>query len=457
MKKALIPVLLVPLAGNALAAATDGCLDLDTAMEMQRCAQGHNPTARVVMHQGRPVILDKITSIDGDYLEYAGNPASQMNAMIVDQVNETFAQMNSVLLEKELENRGQVLRGKITKVDIEDQSYGLTFSGEDDGSDPYRGALMLSSFGPDVSGRDILTWHHKQRLGEGYVATFAATHGFSDLRTESKGGSYESFFADLEKSTPFGLANISYSYTDNEAGGDSLIYVLGGKTHRYSASLTNWVGRTGWRYAPKIEHTRRKQEMGVFDLYTKQQYTSSIIDVGYDSSAIGFQVKAKKGVSGDQDINLIPLLGSFNPYYWSMDINASGQLSLGEKTSLKARLEGFKGSIDMPSSERIGLGGVGAGSSHESGLYSGYKGFQHEVVIYQLLHREGRTSLTARAGINGSEVKTALDEGIRLQSAEIGLDLGFGSWALNTSYSKSIMTHGLDADQRVNAQVVWRY
>ncbi|MNG34181.1 hypothetical protein D3C84_1206130 [compost metagenome] len=79
------------------------------------------------------------------------------------------------------------------------------------------------------------------------------------------------------------------------------------------------------------------------------------------------------------------------------------------------------------------------------------------MAIYQLLHREGRTSLTARAGINGAEVTTALDEGIRLQSAEIGLDLGFGSWAINTSYSKSIMAHGLDADQRVNAQVVWRY
>ncbi len=183
-----------------MAADMEGCLDLNTAREMQRCVQGHNPTAIVVMRQGRPVILDKITSIDGDYLEYAGNPASQMNAMTVDQVNATFAQMNSVLLIKELENRGQVLRGKVTKVDIERQSYGLTFSGVDDGSESYRGALMLSTFGPDVSGRDILTWHHKQRLGGGYVATASATHGFSDLRPESKGGSYEMWDANKDSS-----------------------------------------------------------------------------------------------------------------------------------------------------------------------------------------------------------------------------------------------------------------
>ncbi len=217
------------------------------------------------------------------------------------------------------------------------------------------------------------------------------------------------------------------------------------------------MGRSGWRYTPKIEHTRRKQDMGVFDLYTEQQYSSGIFDVGYESSAIGLQVRAKKGVSGDQDMNLLPLLGAFNPHYWSLDINTSGQAQLAEGTSVKARLEGFKGSIDMPSSERIGLGGVGAGSSHESGLYSGYKGTQHELVIQHSLYRDGAMSLAARAGINGADIRTAIDQSIRLQSAEIGLDLAYGNWSLNTTYSKSVMTHGLEADQRVNAQLVWRY
>lgn len=197
--------------------------------------------------------------------------------------------------------------------------------------------------------------------------------------------------------------------------------------------------------------------MGVFDLYTEQQYSSGIFDLGYDGKGIGFQVRAKKGVSGDQDMNLLPLLGAFNPHYWSLDINASGQVMITEGTLLKARLEGFKGSIDMPSSERIGLGGVGAGSSHESGLYSGYKGSQHELMIQRSLYRDGAMSIAARAGINGAEITTALDQSIRLQSAEIGLEAGFGTWSINGSYSKSIMTHGLDADQRVNAQIVWRY
>lgn len=57
------------------------------------------------MHEGSPVILDKLSSIEGDYAAYMPDPVDQMNAMVITEIN-------SVLLEKELENRGQVLRGK---------------------------------------------------------------------------------------------------------------------------------------------------------------------------------------------------------------------------------------------------------------------------------------------------------------------------------------------------------
>ena len=97
MKKALIPALLVPLAGNALAASIQDCLDLNTSREMQRCVQGHNPTARVFMHEGSPVILDNISSIEGDYAAYLPDPVDQMNSMMITEIN-------SVLLEKTKEH-----------------------------------------------------------------------------------------------------------------------------------------------------------------------------------------------------------------------------------------------------------------------------------------------------------------------------------------------------------------
>ncbi|MWV14208.1 hypothetical protein F3I62_19070 [Pseudomonas sp. R-28-1W-6] len=435
---ALAAAILLPQAVSAKTKLAD-CLSL-APTQAQLCASGIDPFARVYRTPAGDLSSTSSFKTTGEYARYADDGAD----------------LASPLMGKALENDGALLIAKAGPVDAEELAYELDLKAVPDKTKSWRGAVMASNQGPDVSGRDILTWYHKQRLGEGYVATVSATHGFSDLRPESKGGSYESLFLDLEKAYAFGLVNLSYSYTDNEAGGDSLIYVLGGETQRFSASLSNWYDKT-WRFTQKLEHTTREQEMGVFDLYTRQRYTSGILEGAYEGSAGSIQVKAKKGVDGNQEMNLLPLLGTFNPYYWSLDLNATGSFRLTEKTLLKTRLEGFKGSMDMPSSERIGLGGTSAGSSHESGLYSGYKGFQNDISISRQLFTGNGYSVVGHVGTNGADIKTALDQSIRLQSAEIGVDVAFGSWGINTTYAKSVSTKGLDADQRVNAQIVWRY
>lgn len=433
---ALIPQVAI---ASQSASSVEECLSLEPKAA-QACASRLDPFARVYRSADGTISATSNFKVKGAYADYFDG----------DQ------DLSSPLATKALENEGLVLLAKAGPVDAEDLAYELELKAVPDKSADARGAVMFSTQGPDVSGRDILTWYHKQRLGQGYIATLSATHGFSDLRSPSKDGSYESFFADLEKAYTFGLVNLSYSYTDNKAGGDTLIYVLGGETQRFSASLSNWH-RKAWRFTQKLEHTTREQEMGVFDLYTRQRYTSGILEGAYDEGGVSVQVKGKKGVDGNQEMNLLPLLGTFNPHYWSLNANATGNFRLNEKTLLKARVEGFKGSIDMPSSERIGLGGMGAGSSHESGLYSGYKGAQNELAISYPLLIGDRYSVTGRIGTNGADIRTALDQSIRLQSAEVGLDIAYGRWSIGTTYSKSVMAHGLEADQRVNAQLVWRY
>ncbi len=441
-----IRILSVAVAATALlpqaiwaSSSLQDCLSLDPK-SAQACAKRIDPYARIYRDRQGGLGVTSNASVKGAYADYIATPAD----------------MSSPLLNKALENDGQMLIAKAGPVDAEDLAYELDLKAVKDSTKAGRGALMISTYGPDVSGRDILTWYHKQRLAGGYVATVSATHGFSDLRPESKDGSYESVFLDLEKAFTFGLANLSYSYTDNEAGGDSLVYVLGGKTQRFGASLTNWHG-SSWRFTQKLEHTTRKQDMGVFDLYTRQRYTSGLLEGGYETEAVTFLMKAKKGLDGNQELNLIPLLGTFNPHFWSLDLTAKGQVKVSDNLVVKGRAEGFKGSMDMPSSERFGLGGMGAGSSHESGLYSGYKGVQNDFAIHYLAFAQDGITASAKVGTNGAEIRTALDEKIRLQSAEIGLDVGFGTWGISTTYAKSVATKGLDADQRVNAQIVWRY
>lgn len=437
-----LSILALFISRESSASEADACLSIESLRIAQACLNKISPFSRIQQaSSGERVIASTVASIQGPYSQFTGSDPEQLR---------------SPLLAKALENEGKHLRVNMGPVDPQRLSYDITLDTFTDGSAAYHGAMMASTYGPDVSGRDIATWYHRQRLGAGYVATVSATHGFSDLRPESKGGDYRSIFIDGEKAFVFGLANLSYSFTDNTAGGESLIYVLGGETHRYSASLANWLDES-WKFTQKIEHTEREQDFGAFSIYTEQQYTSGVIEAAYEIPGIEISAKAKKGVSGSEKYDLIPLMGSFNPYYWSAEVQAKGQLQVADRLSIGGRFAAFKGDQEMPSSERIGLGGIGAGSSHESGLYTGYKGFQHNLAARYDLVRGSGYKLVAKAGVDGADVRTALDEELSLKSAEIGLEFHSHKWAIVTGYSKSIETTNLHDDQRLNAQLIWRY
>ncbi|MBD8615088.1 hypothetical protein IFT69_15415 [Pseudomonas putida] len=419
------------------------CLAQPDTLKAEACLHTTGkPFARLhVRSNGEQVVIDKPAVIEGDYAEYLKGDADNLN---------------SPLLLRALENEGQGLAVSASAVDSANENYTLRLKAKPYDQKPYRGAVMLSNSGPDISGRDILSWYHRQLLGQGYVLTTSLTHGFADLRPESKGGKYESAFFSLEKATQYGVFDAQYLYSENTSGGTARLYDLGGTTNRFSLGFTQYL-LPSLTLRHQLSYTDRKQDFGAYGIDEKQQFMTYSGKVGYTFAGVDTYLKLTKGLDGKRDYDLIPLMGTFNPYFWSGEADARTSIILPQGLVLNLHATGFKGSKDMPSSERFGLGGAGRGSSHESGLYSGYEGFSYEAQVSRSLANLNGVVISASAGLNGSDITTAIDQDISVMSARVGVDVGYHDWSIQTSYNKSVMSRNLEDDQRLSVDLVWRY
>lgn len=422
----------------------NACLSASSIKDAQRCLiENNSPFARAYLDEsGQLRLATSPSNIIGDYSDYVTD----------------MDDLGSPLLLKALEADGKKLSVKMGQVDKSTGRFNAHFISTDDGSPLFNGAVVASNLGPDISGRDILSWFNRYRIGDGYTLTSSVSHGFSDLRPESKGGQYETAYLSLEKVTPYGLFDIDYTYAKSLSGGEARLYELGGTTQRTSLNARHWINNT-ISFSQGLELTQRQQDFGSFGIDENQQYLSYTPSLKAEGDLGSLSLSAKKGVSGIRDFDLVPLMGSFNPHYWSATIDAHTEGRLADTGfSYNAALKGFSGSIDMPSSERLGLGGSGAGSSHESGLYSGHEGYHYSTgVSYPLLNSNSPVSADVYANINGGSITTATKDNIKLSAAEFGGTLTYAEWVVQTSYSRSIKTQNLDDDQRISAKIIWRY
>lgn len=437
--------LFASLSQYALAGTVDEakCLAQPDTLKAEACLHTTGkPFARLhVRSNGEQVVIDKPAKIQGDYAEYLKGDADNLN---------------SPLLLRALENEGQGLSVSASAVDSKDENYTMNLKAKPYDQKPYRGAVMLSNSGPDISGRDILSWYNRQLLGGGYVMTSSLTHAFSDVRPQSHGGKYESAFFSLEKATQYGIFDAQYLYSENTTGGAARLYDLGGTTNRFSLGFTQYL-QPALTLRHQISYTERKQDFGAYGIDERQQFTTYSGKLGYNFAGIDTYFKLTKGLDGNRDYDLIPLMGTFNPYFWSGELDARTAIALPQSLVLSLHATGFKGSKDMPSSERFGLGGAGRGSSHESGLYSGYEGFSYDMQLSRVVGNFSGVGVSANIGLNGSDITTATDQDISLMSGRLGVDVGYGDWSIQTSYNKSLMSRNLVDDQRLSIDLVWRY
>ncbi len=237
---------------------------------------------------------------------------------------------------------------------------------------------------------------------------------------------------------------------------------MGGITERFSLNHTFWlIDKIAIKNG--IEHTERRQDLGVFDIGDKQRYSSLTPGVTYDNKYAIVSASIKQGVSGHEDFDIAPLMGSFNPYYWTATVDLNTKkipITLpGTQKSLllSSSIKGFAGSDDMPSSERLGLGGQGAGSSHESGLYSGYKGYQYRLAVSHQLPSMAGINSELGFNLNGSKITTAYDEVIVLDSFESKASFAYKDILVEIAHAFSVQTKNINDDERVTAKLVWRY
>jgi hemolysin activation/secretion protein len=323
---------------------------------------------------------------------------------------------------------------------------------------PYAATVSYSTLGQDASARDLVSASGGMHVGGGVRVDGAITKGLSSLRKESKGGNYHSAFVNAKKATPYGEFNASVSDSHNEIGGKDATrydYELAGDTRRYSVGHRYVVQGKG-TLVNSLNWVKREQNFGLFNLTEEQDYKSWNGRFYGSFGSHQFNASLTQGLGGKRDFNLIPLMGEFNPNFHTVQLGyaTSGIFpvrSLGYGVSASV----FSGSKDMPSSERMSLGGPGRGSSHNNGVVSGHKGYFGEARLYGMNNISPITDLSLRPylSVNGGMTTDVLGNDLELYSAETGLLAKSGNVSGSVSYADTLYSKDIDKDRRLNMNV----
>lgn len=326
---------------------------------------------------------------------------------------------------------------------------------------PYEASVSLSTKGQDTTARDLVTVQGATHVGGGVRVDAAYTQGLDSLRDESEGGEYKAARVSARKATQYGEFTLSGDISDNKVGGKEATrfdYEMAGETRRLSVGHRYSVQKVG-TLTNALTWTKRSQDFGLFDATEEQDYKTW--NVGYYGKFGAHQVNAMitKGLAGDRKYNLVPLMGSFNKNFYSAQLGY-GTSGLISGTKLGYGLSGsyFSGSKDMPSAERMSVGGAGRGSSHVNGVVSGYKGYFGEARLYGMKAPVlSDYSLKPYVSINGGHTTDALGIDYEVIAAEVGL---IGIWeeiSSTVSYSSSLKEENVEKDSRLNLDLKYQF
>ncbi|WOF81625.1 hemolysin activation/secretion-like protein (plasmid) [Pseudomonas sp. FeN3W] len=393
-------------------------------------------------------IVEPGSSVEGDYDDrWLSKEEGQV--LDVETINDSMAMAD-------VNNRFGVLDVAVGDL-RQDGSVGVSMKREQS-SKPYAASVSYSSHGQDASARDLVTVSGGTHVGGGVRVDGAYTHGASSLRDESKGGEYRSVYVNAKKATPYGEFNASVSDSHNKVGGKDATrydYELAGDTRRYSAGHRYVVKGVG-TLSNSLNWVKRDQDFGLFGLSESQDYKSWNSRYYGKFGAHQFNASFTQGLGGRRDFNMIPLMGEFNPNFHAIQLGyatsgvfANQALGYGVSGSI------FNGSKDMPSSERMSLGGPGRGSSHNNGVVSGYKGYFAEARLYGMnnLSPVHDLSLKPYLSLNGGQTTDAIGTDIEIYAVEGGILAKWNQLSGGVSYSDSIKTKNVEADARTNLMI----
>jgi hypothetical protein len=322
--------------------------------------------------------------------------------------------------------------------------------------------ISYSSQGQDANGRDVVGINGSIHASNGFSAEGQYLHGLEGLRTLSKEGRYDAGRVRLAQNTQYGEFSLAGEMSGADVGRSKKVSryqeELSGETHRaaighrYSFEGIGTLANTfGW--------THREQTYDKYGISENQDYQTWNTTYKGQFGASQISASVTKGLSGSRSFDYVPLMGSFNPHFYAAQLGYGIQgLALGDQLGYGVSGSYFRGSDDMPSAERMTIGGSGRGSSHEPGVVSGYKGGFAEARLYGMkVPGLSDFSLKPYVSVNGSRTTHPTGGEYEVVSSEVGIIGRWSDVSSTISYAKSVKDVNLDHDSRLNVDVNYTF
>ena len=343
------------------------------------------------------------------------------------QYGEYFAQ-NSVLSKDELELtakrisetaklNGEEIGIQIRAVDPQTGNAEVrTTAKKIDDAKRYGASVVLSNVGQRYSGPDVGTAYGWANIGNGQQIDLSVAHGFSNARSESWGGKYESGAASYRKSTQYGMTSAQLATTHYRVGGDFAALDINGEVNRLTLEQ-NYLATKDISLVGRLFRTQNKQAFGMTGWTDSQAYTSISGGVKHQGGNYALDATLEKGLGGSRSVSDVPLLGLFNPHYASLVVNGSYDYAIGTSGWTVQGKGGFqRSSKETPSGAQFAMGGNDRGRSYNTGYAAVPKGAYVGATVYAPTYK----NMKFYAGVDGSTGTPAVGDGRKAASAFIG-------------------------------------
>lgn len=284
------------------------------------------------------------------------------------------------------------------------------------GADDSSLVMNVSSYGQRYSGRDVVTTNYSKNLGNDDSIDLSYSKGLSALRSDSKGGDYNSIGVNYKKILPMGILSARANHTRYKSGGEMLAYDMSGSSTRLETDFEQPINKdTSVIYGAGVVHQTTK--LKALDMDSSSVFGFGSIGVKYNKDNLYLQSKLIQGLGGTQSYNVAPLGGDFDPRFTALQADAKYTVDINPKTRIELAGAAQAGSKGTPGAMQFYGGGLERGRSYTTGNIAGHSGFSGSATgVYDINEKH-----SVYAGVDFAKVYQ--NNGMRDQqsSAFVGL------------------------------------
>jgi hemolysin activation/secretion protein len=310
----------------------------------------------------------------------------------------------------------------------------------------YGGALNFSTYGQRYSGRDVITASGYVNMGSDTQLGVTASKGLSDLRDESKGGSYESLTVEANHATRLGVLTARLNDTRYKSGGALLPYDIHGHSTRIDLELDHPISaRSSVLFG--LGAASSTTEIRQAGLEGRQSFAYGMVGYRYQNGPATFNARLYQGMGGSESFNKAPLGGEFDPHFTALAVDGRYVWDLGSGWDFALSGAAQIGSRGTPAPMQFYGGGLDRGRAFNTGNVSGHSGYSVAGTVSKDIGR----GMRMYGGVDYARVYQIGGQ-VDQSSAFIGVrgNLGTQGATLDLSLAKPIKTApGESSDPRL--------